>query len=99
MNSFVRCLVMLTYTLVIYRLRDGLVCGYNYITIDSPSERADYITKEHCENQALFLNDNVFVEGESGYYSKKQGSLDTCGNPLLLDMKKIKAMCVPSKDL
>lgn len=95
MNSFVRCLVMLTYTLVIYRLDTGRVMGYQLGASVSNSPET-FITKEFCEKRVEEAKVKMYGE-ESGdwEYDEDWGSLYKYKLPL----KELGAMCFPTKDL
>ena len=88
MNSFVRCLVMLTYTLVIYRLENGLVVGESI----SGTNIEVYITKEFCEKRVVKVKEDIKIFGELGKIYR-----DDADETLFYS--KVGAMCVPSKDL
>lgn len=85
MNSFVRCLVMLTYTLVIYGVSHGNVRGY-WWSSDKTTEH--FITKEFCEKRSVEINDEIKRKHDipCNYYG---GTWH----------KHLGAMCFPTKDL
>jgi len=97
MNSFVRCLVMLTYTLVIYRLKDGLIVGHSYEGVIEEGlliSKEKYITKEFCEKRVAKIKyrwDKYYILE----YTSGNGSF--FGKPI--EVIQLGLMCVPSKDL
>lgn len=91
MNSFVRCLVMLTYTLVVYKLDNGLIVGYNdWCNVNGMTEK--YITKEFCEKRVVEAK-KLYAERPDDYCNERN---DT---GYQVKYKYLGAMCVPSKDL